>query len=922
MIKQKKGEKVMKKQNLRNVSILILAVLFGVSSCFAAVTGGLPHAANKTAFVPGKTPVMYLGAVNAVAGYDGALTRATLNAQGSAVTLTPLAPVGSVLNGMQVTGLALTKNNFPVVSVTNDFRLHVVTTPEDGGTVISMPQINDAIGGVVDHNVVGVAASANTIFAAVPARGNNWEDAGADNRGIAIVRMNADNTTVTQDGNATALSAAAMADNVPGRHIAFYENAVVNHLGSALFDRAADMYWDDTLQRLYIGLSNVRRDNQNREGGVLGVLVGRFDAVGRLVLEPVVFNVTRAYLYYVGAGPSANLAECIVGTYFDGVHQVVLNDRYQNQGDEDVRVTIHKVRTMHTSTGKAYLIVASTVSFGAPMGGGGVGPGGIVLPPPAPRQPVQGIFALPLVTGKTGVDEVQNGKLAQVRFATGILLNNDPVNNITAMPRATTAPIFISDLDLAWFKDLFVVGDSVYICSAGAAPGAQGVFQATARFNANGAVIGWSRPTRVAGSHVQVQAAAVDAATGNFYALTGNPATTVAVTGWGNLPATLQTKIALNFPYETGGVHQVFSFDDNTPSFRANHFSLLALLGYDTVLLAKTSDADVPTTNYFDATEAAALVGVQTVKAWRGGDLTAIAPLVCADVMRTIYGGAPAPTTTGYLYIGGYNGVARLAHGGAGWDVDNGLAAMADLNAFTFTKLNNPDYHDVRKVVAVRDLNAAGGFVPADYLYVLTASKVIYSEADGVTNSESHDLTGIGTDMIILQRDNAHFNSALIGTTAGLYTTNFVAPFNYTQVAGVPGPVVQLVYISSTLGVDTCPGLLFVLTGDLIKNEGKVYVCNVAADGVLTVVPKTFDLGEFRANLVCAGGLMFTTMPKNFESTDFFKVYDPRAVAWKKVENEILSVDATNHTMVNAAAYDVALGSRVVPGDFGVKLNG
>lgn len=264
-------------------------------------------------------------------------------------------------------------------------------------------------------------------------------------RGIAVLKNNQDSLTVWKNekpdftavgGAGTDRYASYLKTDVeddlidrkdnPVRSIAFSAPCDANPISNAVLGSGVDMFWDEPLQRLYIGLSDVTRGAPtgavwNKSGGVCNVLMGKWDNnVDSSVfkLYPVIKNV-NSYLFQDDITPDAAPAKHDVGHFRDYIFGFYLNDKNTIPSpsvplktvvkgkDDNPIASAKKVRVMHTSTGLDYLIIN----------------GGVATEATKDSVNAQ-VFAVPLVgiNGDKGF-VAQNILNGQMRFETSVDLN-------------------------------------------------------------------------------------------------------------------------------------------------------------------------------------------------------------------------------------------------------------------------------------------------------------------------------------------------------------------------------------------------------------------------------------------------------------------------------------------------------------------
>lgn len=260
-----------------------------------------------------------------------------------------------------------------------------------------------------------------------------------------------------------------------------------------VFTLPPNMYWDNYLQRLYIGLQVAET------GGGKDVIVGRVSSTGVLDWSTIVAN---------DAVPV--IANAIIAC------------------DDTAQLDAYFVRVMHCSTGPSYLIVV-----------GGASATG--------NHTTNTVFALPLLDTPNnaalhGTIAAKNSPLVNGKFVTPASAT-DPMplsTDIQAQVGSGALPI-ANDTNIA---DIEVIGDTVYVSIAGAKSATKdnGIFYSQAQFDKDGKVASWTPWTKTAfpsNAFYQilnidsgVSFFAIDAVTGKVWAVDGNTRQTVLITAW------------------------------------------------------------------------------------------------------------------------------------------------------------------------------------------------------------------------------------------------------------------------------------------------------------------------------------------------------------------------------------------------------
>ncbi|MCF7799918.1 hypothetical protein K9M16_02890 [Candidatus Babeliales bacterium] len=770
---------------------------------------------------------------------------------------------------------------------------------DNGDSVTTIAAKLEDADGNESSGIAGVAGSSSNIFVAVrPSESEPQTNFGAEKSVFSM--LSKDNNTSLKFVNKVEL------DLTANTLFAITQAADVGGLG--------DMYWDSTLQRLFIGLSSAGRSNTINAGGLVSVLVGRVEN-NNLVIESSI-NLNSTYF-------TENTDTYGVGFYHT-----------DNSG---VQNSIDKIRTMHTSTGYTYLII-----------NGGVYELGV-----ATKTNI--ITALPLVQNSSTVANI--GKIAKKGdFTTPVAAQTDMTEEIDSAAQVGTETLPIPDGILV--QDLFVSGDSVFAClsdNRSAANREAGIFKSTALFDEDGHIRGWTPWQRVLGNIDKVYGAGFDSSTGNYWYLTTEAGTTdkntAKVTQWGKsvekdylMGNGLVDILHDEFKQENAGVHQIFNFDEQTPGFLADQFSMMVATGYQKLALIQTGEGTpLEPTKKFEKDGVS-----QNVFINEDDVIKNLGPICCAEVSRI------TGIDNGWLFVGGYNGIAVLRKAdGTGWDGAAGLNALTNIDfpgstAWSFKLLTNNSSNAFTKV---RKIISQGN---SEFLYVMTADKLYRFAmtnakfADGFAGAldmQEISITNLGTplDFLIIQRDNtvgAGYIKILIATTEGLFysdniidaQTGAINPTwtNVTLATGtnVPGPVAHLDFLSTTKGGSTIDGNLYILNSNFAFNLANIYRFNVSNGTISHITEKSgsyayYQIGELRNDFKTDGALGFYSRSKHLGDTNFLKkikmLSSPTTIrSSESVINLDLDSDAYN---IGVMTQNTASGAWIVPGDWGIRVN-
>jgi hypothetical protein len=699
-------------------------------------TGDLPQAGNATAF--GGHNKFYVG-LETASGADSlsriAMTRVDGEWKAEATGIAS-ADLEKKIDKIALLGTSATAAtggmNGPLPVVLTDQSNtaengYVYLVTNDNDAQYNNVQLNDANEKVVNKASPAIAATAyskledNFIFVAVPESGKAWKDSNATtNQGIALVKIsNATGTLEQQEAslskkNAFKLDISSAGINVTdAKPVAFGTSPY-----AALQDSRVDMYWDPVFEHVYVGLV-VTNGTVGAEGGALSVVIFKKNAT-TFTFKPFVHNAMAAY-------------------FVDDNKQGIIGYNEKQSSFLPAAYAL-KVRVMHTSTGKDYLILNGGVENGIVMG--------------AVQTLNTQVHALPLLPkGNTNA-----GQLAKIEadgtslFATVPTNVNEMPNNVDANKKnpfiVGVSKDYIGINGSGPITDMQVVGDTVYV-SVGVDQTSRdqshkadrGLFSSTAIFNKDGAIRAWTPWQRVTGAAYYnsllscdpVYGFGVDATSNNIWYLTSsnndpNDKMSVSVTTWdeGDIKDDADKgrhtekplSAVLNNEFTNGVIINLFTFDGETPGFVApvnnlDYFNMIVATGYNKVALIQTwkgsnSAAGLPTQKF----EKGVNIFVH--------DVPSLGNITSAEVSRI------AAADKGWLFVGGDGGLAVLCKNadGKGWDGKAGLDELkaggfpGDTTAWKWKKLEGPNGEkllNIRKIVA----DGYAGFV-----YVMTRDAI------------------------------------------------------------------------------------------------------------------------------------------------------------------------------------------------------
>lgn len=523
--------------------------------------------------------------------------------------------------------------------------------------------------------------------------------------------------------------------------VSISKDSEVIKINSALkkISRSVDLHFDNNLNRLYIALKTQAGDNDN-------------DGVKAIVLAGLSGNKIR----FQSILPDTAL--------------LTSSSKIVASKGANIKLKMHKVRTMFTRTYLNYLIVV-----------GGTG-----------NNSKQKVFALPLVNN-TGSEH--HGCLANI--------NAKAINVFTSgLPHRFLARTFLEEAknpeDLYDENDIRakvggnqtlpgditniqVSGDTVFVSvQADQNNKKSGIFFSQALFEESGKITGWTNWQRAALRPENINGFEFNPITGNFWSIPvnkdNNQINKVFRTEWTQGQTDLEKLISQQFLQEHGGVQNLVDIPFNNQGLDTtvgNRFSFLILTGLNKVgLIQSSKDIDDILTPTLNSIEKVFISTDGTLNDFNkkvssifisGGDLECIENINSAAII--------SDNNFGWLVVGGSKGLAILTKkNGAGWNANQGLSKdFSGLDSeMYFIKIGN--YENIRKLIASKNK-----------LYILTDTKIDRVELDAHNISYTID-SGVLNSITLAQSfkntlDNVEIFSdliisepiALLGTSNGFF---------------------------------------------------------------------------------------------------------------------------------------------------------
>ena len=423
----------------------------------------------------------------------------------------------------------------------------VIGLLSNGTETSATSALNDASGTAASDGIVQLEANSDSIFALLKPESSFFGD---DDTGIALIGIGVTNSTITLDiKDAPA--------GIDGNKATELQKASTELKGTSggldvvFTSTQAALHWDETLDRLFIGVHI--QTNTTVTDIAKSVVVGRL-ASGALTLQEIT--------------PDA----AITGA---GTDEIIVTS------GASIDLNPNNLRVLHASTGPDYLIVDCTIT-----------------------NTCNRVFALPLVNNTSSPTAATNGTLADKnstlssnkKFTTAASASGDlPVNNAITDPEALVGA---SDLPIAatdTISDMVVLGDAVYI-SINMAPDTDndtGIWSSHALFDDEGKILRWTPWTKrtvlldafpgvtLPGGSTHngaVKFFDIDGVTGNVWIVEGTTDKTVGVTSWstGTTSTDLITKLSSAL---SSGCYSSLDLDQSTRGFLSTTAYRYALFG-------------------------------------------------------------------------------------------------------------------------------------------------------------------------------------------------------------------------------------------------------------------------------------------------------------------------------------------------------
>jgi len=939
---------------------LLLALQFFTSSFFLTGTEiiqGDADASEGTTFsFPIKAHIMSFGGsfyIGSAIPSDTGKEFALSTLAHSAHSFQPLAPEKIGLNGIPqqnnplygaaITSLSLLRPmneiDVPVMTIaqtpaivyaleniTSSTNIMVITTRataviqknEDSLTIIQSPEpapVNDA-NGVPSSGVIALETDViGHVFAAAQPHEGIFGEA---NSGIALITRG-----VLDSGGLFAQVDAATGGvvNHPKalRLDPSTSSLIIGANNLAHIDPSASMTWDNSIKRLFIGLTATANTDEN--DGVRAITVGTLD--GGLSLLPIAPETVFT-----------NKADAIVGIK-----------------KPNARVSASLVKTMTTSTALHYLLV---------LGGS--------------TNSDNQLFALPLINGGEYIGTIAN----KHAIPQDIFLNTNSVakfvNRIIDTPATTpdemthttdvAAQVGGGPLNAGAITDIVVRDDTVFAYVGASSIGATGIYSSQALFDQHGKIKAWTAWQRAGGTTDQTFFGALNVYEGNILFATGSNNTTINTvqrTNWSNgnpqglLPV---TEFINNYFFATnGGIQSMSTFLPSTPGL--HDIALLSMGGIGQVALIQTGTT---TETLLIPTSATEFSEIQifnngtitedvnaTIVLVSGGALDDIGPITASAI--------GTDGTTGWFFVGGSNGLAVLSdENGNGWDIfENQLASHLTgiTQGMSFKKIGS--YSFVKKIIC-----------DGTFLYIIThnvVDRIDLTTVDFASNtlqpvtvatrdslfggaSTSSILDGIISQACgILATTQGLFRVAdnnSIEKAAGLYEIEWTL-LPIAEGAGSPSMLLSATTTNREQDITkNSGGQFYVLTSNAGGNQSTInrFVVNFLNpdeamqpttiqpfnDIFVENIPSFFlNFGRYTHALATDGGLYFATRNQHNRLSPETLLTPPYPIPQVGVRNVgersiPVAINYNHGSEINGLERSQASGSWIIAGNFGMQV--
>jgi hypothetical protein len=712
---------------------------------------------------------------------------------------------------------------------------------------------------------------------------------------------------------------------------------------------SADMTWDDKLKTLYVAVSKLKTSKNENEGAV-ALLIGKISG-NKLEISKIT-DIAPTPLTFT-AGDKTQ----IIG-YVNG----------DTEETQEQTISLYKVRVMHTSTGKDYVLV-----------------NGQVVQDSENDSTENVVFALPLASDGTLAELVTN---ADARALVG--------KDFHYLVHGDTDVAFLD----APIKDLQAFGDTAYVAVAGSRSatgqtGEAGIFASTAIFSQDATIRAWTPWQRVMGCTDQVFNIGFDKNSSNFWYI-GPDQKTAKITLWSEGDTSesglhegepLSKALQEYFFEDQLGVVGLFNFDDETLGFKSWNpnsaypaFSMMIAAGFGKIALIQTGkreedDVFAPTKQFL-AKKVEEADETTNVFVFDNLVTQALGFVTCAEVSRIKRvtpikpKGVTEPENCGWVFIGGQNGVAVLCQSdGSGWNTKTGLSELTSKagsfpgTTYSFLKLNPPaefNFTNIRKLVS-----------DGKYLYILTRTdlyRLDMNAYDFRTNatidaSRIKHIAGVDSafkddrrsqvmnpifdeffDLLVVD-NSANAKKLLIGTTQGAWLSGTIADeFNveflrWNRKIEEMGPALTFNFISAQRGgkFDTnnkANGNLYLTAIDSGFKHVNVYRFNVQ-DGEVKLFNEPYgdkyfyrltDLNDLFLGMEYSGPLdhvankyqVTESLPLTPDPDNFLPVTENGTTYYKAID---LGLDPQAALHLISVVQDTASGAPYIPGEFTVFVN-
>jgi hypothetical protein len=688
-----------------------------------------------------------------------------------------------------------------------------------------------------------------------------------------------------------------------------------------------DLCWCPYLERLYVALQTKNADDASFEHGARALLVGRIDTNEQLILDPI-----------------ASDALCVG------------NDKIIGACGAAASLSLHKIRSMITSTGFPYLIIVGDIG--------------------QPDKTTKKLYALPLAD--RSFTQQRDGVMVDPLHGTIASKYAVPLNRylvttygqkligralynhaetIEEMPTdhdAATQIGVLQELPHA-VTDVIVAGDAIFVTVAEPGAGQQpGIFHSQAILDGYGKIAAWTPWQRIGGIEEGIKTAFINTEQHFLAYLKAEKPELVChiqlavpedkkVNHEDEVSTDLSDVMSQIFAQDESGVQGLFDFPFTTPGFGTKkRVSMLVATGYKKIALIETGSDDAQgvfhgyTQGFMKSNtdSEAPRVIVMTDEA-----LEHLGSITCSTIITD--------GKQSWLVVGGVHGVAVLAQkNGCGWNNEPGLLPHFEglVSEMNFKKFGTYKY--VKKLMS--DDNNLYILTNSTFEKVRITAEIVNGQIEGNSIlASSHQIKGAFFDM------GVSGPLAVLATSQGLLINGSGTDIRFDDqeemnwksiyLPYAKGSVYNLFFVSSNGQSNGFghQGQLYASVGSLAENQTTVYrlyVHDVFTEGVtdksVELLPDhifanqpfpLFSLNTFRDHFITNGAYYFSTQSRQaYERPSLHMLSLPniKSMISREAPYYGLPLNIGKRTKkITAVTQNSATGNWLIGGDFGLRIH-